>query len=190
MCYFSLAACPVCCAKCWASCQAGYASHLLVGPLRRCAWLACDSHSRQTNFFAFRARLRQRRNCPWSPLSPFGPRSPLSPCGPLAPCGPRFPPLKFSLLGTFAGKKADVTGHPKMFDHLGELFNVIHDLILAYLRDANICRRATGSTGLTMWALKPASRERLRSSSCPQPVTATRTMSLPHGCSRIRRAAS
>ncbi len=66
----------------------------------------------------------------------------------------------------------------------------VTDLILAYLRAANICWRATGSTGLTRWALKPASRERLRSSSCPQPVTATRTMSLPHGCSRIRRAAS
>src|SRR5207248_816318 len=61
------------------------------------------------------------------------------------------------------------TGHPRMFDHPGVLFNVLHDLMLAYLRAANICWRATGSTGLTMWNLNPAACERLRSSSCPQP---------------------
>src|SRR5437773_7830334 len=76
-------------------------------------------------------------------------------------------------------------------DNLGVLArSVIHDRILAYLRAASSCWSAAGSTGLTKWALNPASCERLRSSSCPQPVTATRTMSLPHGCSRIRRAAS
>ena len=33
-----------------------------------------------------------------------------------------------------------------------------------------------------MWASKPASLDRWRSSSCPQPVRATSTRSLPHGC--------
>ncbi len=47
---------------------------------------------------------------------------------------------------------------------------------------ANSCSRVSSSTGLTMWKLKPASCERSRSSSCPQPVNATRIIFRPHGC--------
>ena len=50
--------------------------------------------------------------------------------------------------------------------------------------------RACGSTGLTRWWSKPASCDRRRSSSWPQPVRAISTMLLPHGCSRMRRQAS
>lgn len=49
---------------------------------------------------------------------------------------------------------------------------------------------AASSTGLTTWKWKPASFERRLSSSCPHPVTATRVMSRPHTCCRIRRATS
>ena len=47
----------------------------------------------------------------------------------------------------------------------------------------------SGSGGLVRWWSKPASRERRLSSSCPQPVRATRTTRSP-SCSRIWRAAS
>ena len=47
---------------------------------------------------------------------------------------------------------------------------------------------AAGSTGLTRWWSNPASCERRRSSSWPQPVRATSITLLPHGCSRMRRA--
>lgn len=50
--------------------------------------------------------------------------------------------------------------------------------------------RAAVSTGLTKWWSNPASALFCRSSSWPQPVRATSTMSLPHGCSRMRRHAS
>ncbi len=47
-----------------------------------------------------------------------------------------------------------------------------------------------GSMGLTMWESKPAASDLRRSSSCPQPVSATSTMVLPHGFSRIALAVS
>src|SRR5262249_38179838 len=50
---------------------------------------------------------------------------------------------------------------------------------------ANSFIRACGSTGLTMWWSNPASWERPASSSCPQPVTAMRTIAWPHTCSLI-----
>ena len=45
-------------------------------------------------------------------------------------------------------------------------------------------------TGLMKWWSKPASRERRRSSSRPQPLSAIRTTSAPLGIRRIRRATS
>jgi hypothetical protein len=50
--------------------------------------------------------------------------------------------------------------------------------------------RSRGSTGFTMWWSKPASCERRRSSSWPQPVTAMRRDLAAQGCSRMRRQAS
>src|SRR5206468_2910281 len=50
--------------------------------------------------------------------------------------------------------------------------------------------RSAGSTGLVRWWSKPASVARRLSSSWPQPVIATNTISRPHGCSRMWRATS
>ncbi len=52
------------------------------------------------------------------------------------------------------------------------------------------CSRMARSMGLTKCWSKPASWERRWSSSCPQPVTAIITTSLPQGCSRSRRQVS
>ena len=54
---------------------------------------------------------------------------------------------------------------------------------------SNWCR-ASGSTGLTRWWSNPASWERRRSSSCPQPVIATNSRCSWPGRWRSRRATS
>ena len=46
------------------------------------------------------------------------------------------------------------------------------------------------STGFTMCTFRPTCDERLRSSSCPQPVTAIRNIDAPHGLLRMRCATS
>ena len=55
---------------------------------------------------------------------------------------------------------------------------------------ARSCSSASGGTGFTRCASKPASRAWRLSSSWPQPVSATRYMRLPQLCSRMRRATS
>ena len=86
--------------------------------------------------------------------------------------------LRWSVSRKFRGKRQE-TCSAIVRQHAGAGSNLASNAV-----------RAVYSTGFTMCALKPASLDLRRSSSWPQPVSATRIMLWPHGCSRIFRAAS